>query len=154
MLGQNTTEQTEAVAALRALMTEDAEKEALEGALWRAIVAHQGMTFRTATSLPFCYQVKQGRNGRPTRELLIDRREMSKTLSWSSIRMAFEQALVKRYAARPKALGDIRGVSYVYPLLWRFGVIEVPQDTAKRMTLDGQIGFLCEKEEEVCSFSE
>lgn len=152
MLGQNMTEQTEAIAALRVLMREGAEKEALEGALWRAIVAHQGVTFRTATSLPFCYQVKQGRNGRPTRELLIDRREMSKTLSWSSIRMAFEQALVKGYVARPKALGDVRGVSYVYPLLWRFGVIEVPQDTAQRMTLDGQVGFLYEKE--VCSFSE
>lgn len=148
MARQQTTEQDDAIATLQRMMAQKSEKEALEAALWQAIVLHQGVSFRTATSLPFCYQVKQGRNGQLTRELLIDRREMSKTLSWSSIRMAFEHALIKRYVARPKALGDIRGVSYVYPLLWRFGVIEVPQDTAQRMTIDGCIGFLNETEDE------
>lgn len=148
MARQQTTEQDDAIATLQRMMAQKSEMKALEAALWQAIVLHQGVSFCTATSLPFCYQVKQGRNGQLTRELLIDRRKMSKTLSWSSIRMAFEHALVKRYVARPKALGDIRGVSYVYPLLWRFGVIEVPQDTAQRMTIDGCIGFLNETEDE------
>ena len=31
---------------------------------------------------------------------------------------------------RPKALGDIRGVSYIYGLFYRFGLIDVP-DKAK-----------------------
>ena len=30
----------------------------------------------------------------------------------------------KPYVKRPKALGDIRGVSYIYPLFDRFGLIE------------------------------
>ena len=28
---------------------------------------------------------------------------------------------------RPKALGDIRGVSYIYGLFYRFGLIDVPE---------------------------
>lgn len=27
---------------------------------------------------------------------------------------------------RPKALGDIRGVAYIYGMFYRFGLIEVP----------------------------
>ena len=41
--------------------------------------------------------------------------------------LAFRRAREIGYADRPKALGDIRGVSYVYPLLWRFGVLRVRQ---------------------------
>ena len=36
---------------------------------------------------------------------------------------------------RPKELGDIRGISYIYPMLWRFGVIEVPENVAARMEI-------------------
>ena len=32
---------------------------------------------------------------------------------------------------RPKALGDIRGVSYIYGMFYRFGLIDVP-DTARQ----------------------
>ena len=39
-------------------------------------------------------------------------------------------------ADRPKALGDIRGVSYIYPMLWRFGVLEVPQTAHQRMNTE------------------
>lgn len=31
---------------------------------------------------------------------------------------------------RPKALGDIRGVTYIYGMFYRFGLIDVP-DKAK-----------------------
>ena len=34
---------------------------------------------------------------------------------------------------RPKALGDIRGVTYIYGMFYRFGVIDVP-DEVKRKT--------------------
>ena len=34
----------------------------------------------------------------------------------------------KPYVKRPKALGDIRGVSYIYPLFDRFGLIETDPD--------------------------
>lgn len=82
-----------------------------------------------------------GQNGQPNRELLIDRREKSKTLSWSSVCLAFRRAREIGYADRPKALGDIRGVSYVYPLMWRFGVLRVPEIVEKNMSLTLDFGF-------------
>lgn len=66
----------EAEAAIRALQ---GASENAEEALWRAVVACQGMPFRTATGLPFTYCLKIGQNGQPNRELLIDRREKSKS---------------------------------------------------------------------------
>ena len=34
----------------------------------------------------------------------------------------------KPYVKRPKALGDIRGISYIYPLFDQFGLIETDPD--------------------------
>ena len=34
---------------------------------------------------------------------------------------------------RPKALGDIRGVSYIYGLFYRFGLIDVPDKVKEKM---------------------
>ena len=34
---------------------------------------------------------------------------------------------------RPKALGDIRGVSYIYGLFYRFGLIDVPDKAKEKM---------------------
>lgn len=39
--------------------------------------------------LPFQYKLKVGRNGRFTKELWVDRREDSKSLAWSSVKLAF-----------------------------------------------------------------
>lgn len=36
---------------------------------------------------------------------------------------------------RPKALGDIRGVTYVYALFYRFGLIDVPDKVKEKMDL-------------------
>lgn len=71
-------------------------------------------------------KIKTGRNGELTKELWIDRRESSKSLTWSSILLAFEKTKGKPLVERPKALGDIRGVSYIYGMFSRFGLIEVP----------------------------
>lgn len=135
----------EAEAAIQALQ---GASENAEEALWRAVVACQEMPFRTATGLPFTYCLKIGQNGQPNRELLIDRREKSKTLSWSSVCLAFRRAREIGYADRPKALGDIRGVSYVYPLLWRFGVLRVPEIVEKNMSLTLDFGFFRDLKEE------
>ena len=35
---------------------------------------------------------------------------------------------------RPKALGDIRGVSYIYGMFYRFGLIDVPDKVKEKMT--------------------
>ena len=34
---------------------------------------------------------------------------------------------------RPKALGDIRGVTYIYGMFYRFGLINVPDEAKEKM---------------------
>ena len=34
---------------------------------------------------------------------------------------------------RPKALGDIRGVTYIYGMFYRFGLIDVPDEIKEKM---------------------
>ena len=34
---------------------------------------------------------------------------------------------------RPKALGDIRGVTYIYGIFYRFGLINVPEEVKEEM---------------------
>lgn len=108
-----------------------------EDKLWEAVVAFQNYPFHTATGLPFVYELKKGRNGKYNKELIVSRRMESKTVVWSSVMMAFQKALELQgeIIDRPKALGDIRGVSYIYPMLYRFGVIEVPEKIARKMEL-------------------
>ena len=111
--------------------------ERTEAHLWDCVVASQNVPFRTASGLPFQYQLKVGRNGCYNKELLIDRRKESKSLAWSSILLAFRKVMESEnevfLADRPKALGDIRGVSYIYPLFYRFGLIQVPDKIKAKM---------------------
>ena len=102
--------------------------------LWQDIIVFQDYPFKTATGLPFRYKLKVGKNGEWNRELLIDRREKSKSLAWSSVILAFENSTkISEEVKKPKVLGDIRGISYIYPILWRFGLIEVPEAIEKKM---------------------
>lgn len=106
-----------------------------EGHLWDCIVAFQNYPFHTVSGLPFSYILKPSRNGDYTKELFIDRRENSKSLAWSSIKIAFNKALEQQGAVltRPKELADVRGVSYTFSLLWRFGMITVPEDVERKL---------------------
>ena len=50
-----------------------------------------------------------------------------KSLAWSSVLLALNN--IKRGGGvvdRPKALGDIRGVTYIYGMFYRFGLIDMP----------------------------
>lgn len=107
----------------------DLKEACSEENLWKCITAFQNYPFHTASGLPFTYTLKIGRNGEHTKELFIDRRENSKSLAWSSVKIAFERALEHQGIVFkcPKAIADVRGVSYSYSLLWRFGVIRVPR---------------------------
>lgn len=50
-----------------------------------------------------------------------------KSLAWSSVMLAYHNiGKIGEVVDRPKALGDIRGVSYIYGLFYRFGLIDVP----------------------------
>ena len=102
--------------------------------LWQAIIIFQDYPFYTASGLPFHYTLKTGRNGELTRELWVNRRENSKSLSWSSVALAFERA--KQTSGEipgPKKLGNIRGISYIYAIFWIFELIKVPPAIAEKM---------------------
>lgn len=94
--------------------------------LWRFMRRIAPSNPSPISGLPFSYKIKTGRNGELTKELWIDRRESSKSLTWSSVLLAFEKTEGKPLVERPKALGDIRGVAYIYGMFYRFGLIEVP----------------------------
>ena len=99
---------------------------------WGVVVAYAGVKFKTYSGLPFSYEIKKGRNGEYTKELWIDRREKSKSLAWSSMVLALGN-IKDEVVERPKALGDIRGVAYIYGMFYRFGLIDVPDEVKEKM---------------------
>ena len=108
--------------------------EPTEENLWGVVRAYTGVKFKTYSGLPFSYEIKKGRNGEYTKELWIDRRENSKSLAWSSVRLALGHIKkVGEVVERPKALGDIRGVTYIYGIFYRFGLIDVPDEVKEKM---------------------
>lgn len=111
------------------------KKDPCEINLWKCVVAFRGYKFKTLSGLPFTYKLKKGRGDEFTKELWIDRREDSKSLAWSSVILAYHNiGKIGEVVDRPKALGDIRGVSYIYGLFYRFGLIDVPKKVKEKMT--------------------
>ena len=110
------------------------KKNPCEVNLWKCVVAFREYKFKTMSGLSFTYTLKKGRGDEFTKELWIDRREDSKSLAWSSVRLAYHSiGKIGEVVDRPKALGDIRGVSYIYGLFYRFGLIEVPDKVKEKM---------------------
>ena len=103
--------------AVRKLRTEPTEEH-----LWEVVLLYAGVSYKTYSGLTFTYEIRKGRNGQYTKELWIDRRENSKSLAWSSVLLALGNIKkVGEVVERPKALGDIRGVTYIYGMFYRFG---------------------------------
>ena len=101
---------------------------------WGVVVGYAGVKFKTYSGLSFSYEVRKGRNGEYTKELWIDRREKSKSLAWSSVLLALKNIKkVGEVVDRPKTLGDIRGVTYIYGMFYRFGLIDVPDEVKEKM---------------------
>ena len=113
--------------AVRKLRSEPTEKH-----LWETVLLYSGVRFKTYSGLPFTYEVMKGRNGEYTKELWIDRREKSKSLAWSSVLLALKN-IKGEVVDRPKTLGDIRGVTYIYGMFYRFGLIDVPDEVKEKM---------------------
>ena len=110
------------------------KKNPSEETLWNCVVAFRGYEFKTMSGLPFTYTLKKGRGDVFTKELWIDRREGSKSLAWSSIMLAYHNiGTIGEVVDRPKALGDIRGVSYIYGMFYRFGLIDIPEKAKTKM---------------------
>lgn len=76
-----------------------------------------------------------GKNGEYNKELLVNRRNKSKSLTWSSVELAFVEALKQKgkIINKPKDIGDIRGISYIYPIFYRLRLIKVPEQVAAKM---------------------
>ena len=110
------------------------KKNPCEETVWNCIVAFRGYKFKTMSGLPFAYQLRKGRGDVFTKDLWIDRREGSKSLAWSSVILAYRSiGKIGEVVDRPKALGDIRGVSYIYGLFYRFGLIDMPEKAKEKM---------------------
>ena len=111
------------------------KKNPCEENLWKCVVAFRGYKFKTLSGLPFTYKLKKGRGDEFTKELWIDRREGSKSLAWSSVLLAYHNiGKIGEVVDRPKTLGDIRGVSYIYGMFYRIGLIDVPEKVKEKMT--------------------
>ena len=109
-------------------------KNPYEENLWKCAVAFRGYKFKTLSGLPFTYKLKKGRGDEFTKELWIDHREGSKSLAWRSVMLAYHNiGKIGEVVDRPKALGDIRGVSYIYGMFYRFGLIDVPEKVKEKM---------------------
>lgn len=99
------------------------QKEVNTDLLWNAVIAFQYYPFHTYSGLPFSYTIKVGRNGEFNKELLINRRDKSKSLTWSSIVIALDKALNQKgnVISRPKEIGDMWYFLYLsYLLSFRF----------------------------------
>lgn len=115
--------------AVRKLRTEPTEEH-----LWEVVLLYAGVRFKTYSGLPFTYEIRKDRNVQYTKELWIDRRVNSKSLAWSSVLLALGHIKkVGEIVERPKALGDIRGVTYIYGMFYRFGLINVPDEAKEKM---------------------
>jgi hypothetical protein len=146
-----TADKTEKYQAIAALHEKILAQEDPDAALWQAILAHQNYPFRTSSGLEFSYTVKRNKRGEYSGELLISRKETSKTLTKSSIFLAFHQVLSQIHTEEvqtdagprtvlhppeykgPKAIGQIFGISYIYSIFWTLGLITVPEKVAARL---------------------
>ena len=107
--------------------------EPTEEHLWETVLLYCGVQFKTYSGLPFTYEIRKGRSGEYTKELWIDRRGKSKSLAWSSVLLALGNIKkVGEVVERPKALSDIRGVTYIYGMFYRFGLIDVPKEVKEK----------------------
>ena len=114
----------------------------LETILWDAVVAYQNQPLRTLSGLEFSYTVKHKKNGEYSGELLVSRKETSKTLTRSSVLLAFHKVLEATEVTAegdeasfqppayrgPKAIGQIFGISYIFSLFLEFGLIRLQEN--------------------------
>lgn len=140
-------ERKQAVARLHEAILSGASAE---DALWQTILAYQGFSFCTMSGLPFSYMIKRRKDGEYSGELLISRKEGGKTLTRSSVMLAFHtvleligsteemdetgavvQKLVPASYKGPKAIGQIFGISYIYSLFCQWNLIWTPQKSEK-----------------------
>ena len=111
-------------------------QEELDVLLWDAVLTYQDQMLYTLSGLEFSYTVKHKKNGEYSGELLVSRKETSKTLTRSSVLLAFHKVLEATEVTAegdeasfqprgPKAIGQIFGISYIFSLFLEFGLIRL-----------------------------
>ncbi|MCD8221324.1 MAG: hypothetical protein LUD07_03835 [Clostridiales bacterium] len=86
--------------------------------LWELIIQYQSHPFRTVKGLTFTYEIHGG-------EMRVSRKE--KTITKSSVKIAFQRAKASEGITGPKKLG-VFGASYLYPVFMELGVIRMISD--------------------------
>lgn len=104
---------TAVIEELHQAIVEQRNMEELEGLLWAGVLAYQNQTFYTLSGLEFSYTVKHKKNGDYSGELLISRKETSKTLTRSSVMLAFHKVLAEM------KFKEINGAAYLLPPEYR-----------------------------------
>lgn len=138
---EETKETQESLQRKREQALQRLQRERTEEALWDCVTAYQDFEFHTYSGLPYSYHMKYGRSGTYTKELWINRREKSKSLVWSSVRSAYQKVLElqqeneRPVVERPKALGDIRGITYIYGIFYEFALLEMPEKAKEKIAL-------------------
>ncbi len=116
--------------------------------MWDAVVAYQNQPLRTLSGLEFSYTVKHKKNGEYSGELLVSRKETSKTLTRSSVMLAFHKVLEQIEVTEkdgtvlfappsykgPKAIGQIFGISYIFSLFLALGLIKTQKEISGKIT--------------------
>ena len=106
----------------------------LDQMLWNVLLMHENFAFVTARGLKFKFKIKGG-------ELFVNRKENSKSLTKSSIFMAFHNAIRLQYqdgfVKGPKKLGTF-GASYLYAIFIKFGIITDKQVAADDVSADNE----------------
>lgn len=103
-----------------------------EGPLWNCITLFQNTSFTTSgrgsrPGIEFTYKLKiSSRTGEATDEMIVDRRENSKTITRSTVELGFANALAEQaamgFVKGPKKL-KVFGSSYLYVIFLRWGII-------------------------------
>lgn len=100
--------------------------------LWECITLFQNVSFTTSgrgsrPGIEFTYQLKiSNRTGKTTDEMIVDRKENSKSITRSTVELGFANALVEQaamgFVKGPKKL-KVFGSSYLYVIFLKWGVI-------------------------------
>lgn len=123
-------------------------QEELDLLLWDAVLTYQDQTLHTLSGLEFSYTVKHKKNGEYSGELLVSRKETSKTLTRSSVMLAFHKVLEQIEMIEkdgtvlfappsykgPKAVGQIFGISYIFSLFLEIGLIKTQTEISGKIT--------------------
>ncbi len=110
-----------------------------ETVLFDAIVLFQNYPFYTLSGLPFEYRIKKCQDGLIDSVIEIKSNKFRMDLPWSVFMSAFDKALELRgeIIDNPGSLGDTKDVTYIFPIFYRLGLIEVPDQVAEKMQLKG-----------------